>query len=253
MFPKYTEECPAGMLEIITTVKPEQADESGRIRLGDLARQMQTLTEKHFDAYMGITIRELNEKNLSWIIAWSELQILRLPNVGEKIRMRVWAGKKKSVMHTRKYAFYTMDGEPLVTTSSLFILMDRQSRQAASDPEEMKRDTVLTLADEPKPPKMMLQFPEEYAERAERIVSADEIDYNGHLNNSHYLDWSECLPGETYLRNHIPRTVWIEYSKEMTQGQSAGLNYELRNDILYVQGMCEGTQSYRMKAEYDIA
>ena len=252
MFPIYTEECPEGVLELITEVKPEQTDARGRMRLGDLARQMQTLTEQHFDRFSGLTIQSLNDRNLSWIIAWSQLEIIRLPMSGEKIRMRVWAGKKKAVMHTRKYAFYTMDGSPLLATSSLFILMDRNTRQAAADPDELKQTMIVKLADEPGAPKMNLQFPEVYAENMERTVSADEIDYNGHLNNSRYLDWSEVLPGDVYLSSHMPRTVWIEYSRELLEGDTATLQYEIRNDLIYVVGSHEGTQSFRLKAEYDL-
>ena len=252
MFPIYTEKCPDNVLEMIIQVKPEQTDRRGRMRLGDLARQMQILTEEHFDRFSGLTIDQLNEKDLSWIIAWSELQIERLPAAGEQIRMRVWAGKKKAVLHTRKYAFYTMDGHPLITTSSLFILMDRNTRQAAADPEQLKSAAVVQLQDEPKAPKMSIQFPDAYANRKERIVSPEEIDYNGHLNNSHYLDWTEELPEDSYLETHVPKMVWIEYSKELKEGQKAEMSYEIRNDLMYVRGLHDGSPSFRVKIEYDV-
>lgn len=248
----YTDLCLEGVVERVITVNEDQVDEFGRMRLGDLARQMQALTEQHFDQCSGMTIAMLNEQNLSWIIAWSELQIMRLPVLGEKIRIRIWAGKKKAVLHTRKYAFYTMDGIPLLMASSLFLLMDRNTRQAAPDPECMQVVDIVQVPDEPKTPKMNLSFPVTYMNQIDRTVAAEEIDYNGHLNNSHYLDWIESLPDKEYRKNHFPKIVWIEYSKELMIDQKVTLAYELRNDQLYVLGTCEGTQSFRVKAEYDI-
>lgn len=251
MFPAYIQECPKGMLELIHTITDEQVNADGRMKLGDLARQMQILTEQHFDLYSGTMIKELNEAGLSWIIAWSQIYINRLPELGEKIRMRVWAGKKKAVLHTRKYAFYTMDGTPLLSTASLFVLMDRNTRKMAADPAGMKEAQIVTVPDEPVVPKMNLQFPSTLSKHQNRTVRPDEIDYNGHLNNSHYLDWAEDLPGEVYLKKHIPRSVWIEYTKELLEGQKAELLYDVGSDILYVQGISQGEQSFRMKVEYD--
>lgn len=251
MFPQFTEECPNGMYEMTMEVGWDQVDSHGRMRIGDLARQMQILTERHYDRYSGSTMQALTDSGLSWIIAWSELQICRLPALGEQIRMRVWGAKKKAVMHVRKYAFYTMDGEPLVTTASLFVLMDQKTRQMAADPAGMEQTPVIRIPDEPNAPKMSMQFPDAYAQSLERTVAPEEIDYNGHMNNSHYLDWAECLPDEGYLGTHIPRRVWIEYTKELREEQKALLHYDIGSDILYVQGSCEGEPSFRIRLEYD--
>ena len=78
---------------------------------------------------------------------------------------------------------------------------------------------AVVIPGEPENPKMNLPFPQEYEALAGRTVEASEIDYNGHMNNSHYLDWTEALPEESWLNRHALKRVWIEYTQEMTEGQ----------------------------------
>lgn len=247
-FPEFTPECPKGVYEKIITVTEKEVDRAGYMHPAELARQMQIITEEYFDACSGVTIAQLNQAGLSWIIAWTQMQVERLPQKDEVLRLRIWPSKKKAVMHVRKYAFYTYDGEPLVTTSSLFLLMDQKTRTAAGDPEGMIDLTPVVIPGEPKPPKMNLPFPEEYECLAGRTVEAHEIDYNGHMNNSHYLDWTEALPEEYWLREHALKTVWVEYTQEMTEGQTVGMYYVLDQDCLYVKGVSANGQSFRVLA-----
>ena len=247
-FPVFTQDCPEGVLERIITVSDKEADRAGYMHPAELARQMQSLTEAHFETYYRKTIDDLNGAGLAWIIAWTQMQIMRLPKIGETIRMRVWAGKKKAVLHTRKYAFYTNDGEPLMTTSALFLLMDRQTRKAAGDPDWMRGLPVVVIPGEPGAPKMNMAFPSDFDHLEGRRVDASEIDYNGHLNNSHYLDWTQALPEEAWLHEHAVRSVWVEYTHEMKLGQIAGMFYAFKGDCLYVKGISSEGDSFRLAA-----
>lgn len=249
-FPEYTEECPEGVYELITDVNETQTDSNGIMRPGDLVRQIQVMVEKHLDRYSGTTVKALQDAALSWIIVWNELTIQRLPKAGEQICMRVWAGKKQLVMHTRKCAIYTMDGEPLVSMAALFILMDQKTRKMADDPPELEQQKIVKIPGEPKPPKMMMPFPEEFSDEIERTVQPEEIDKYGHMNNSHYLDWMDELRENTDLKGRNPQKIWIEYTKEMLEGYRVQLQYTVSENTLYLVGSSQGEQRFLIKAEY---
>lgn len=250
VFPEFTKECPEGVFEIITEVKEEQADANGVMHPADLVREMQVMVEKHLDRYSGTTVKALQEAALSWIIVWNEITIVRLPKAGEQICMRVWASKKRTVMHSRKCAFYTIDGEPLVTTAALFILMDQKTRKMAQDPEELEKQIIVKIPGEQKLPKMMMEFPETFSNVVERTVQPEEIDKYGHMNNAHYLDWTEDLRNETELKGHSLQKIWIEYTKELREGQTAELKYAIEDNTLYLVGSCENEQKFLLKADY---
>ena len=75
---------------------------------------------------------------MSWVISWTNIELERLPTKGEKVILRIWPGKNKVNLYSRIYAMYTEAGEPLMATSSLFLLMDQNTRTVAAQPEEMK-------------------------------------------------------------------------------------------------------------------
>lgn len=248
-FPEYSTQCPDGVLEQIFTVEAAETDQNGRMRQGDLARRMQVATEAQLASY-GMNHQTLLEEDKIWVISWTQIQTERLPKAGEQIRLRAWASKKKAVMHVRKYAFYGMDGEPLVCAASLFILMDAKTRSAAEDPEKIINIPIVKIQGEPKPPKMMMKFPEDLIFRSQRSVQENEIDYNGHLNNTCYLDWQEEQMNPEYLKSHVPASVWVQYSKELRLGDTAELLFQQEEDAVYVKGLHEGEESFLMKIEY---
>lgn len=240
-FPQYTDACPEGVLE----KKLEMSALGGEVRPGDLAREMEKITEEHLGTY-GMSRGELKAEGKIWVIGWTDLHIRRMPAEGEKVILRIWPGKMKAVMHTRRYAFYSADGEPLACAASLFLLMDAETRGVAEPTEKLRTVPVVTLPEEPKLPKLTVPFPETLSCRTIRTVAAGEIDLNGHLNNTHYLDWADAL----LCGGQMPHSVWVQYVKELREGQEVVLHYEMQDGTLYVRGAAGGFDSFLLTAEF---
>lgn len=211
--------------------------------VGDLARWMQTVTEKHLSQY-GLSRGELQKEGKIWVIAWTSAEIRRLPGQDEKMILRVWPGKMKGGMYVRRYAFYSTGGEPLACASSLFALMDSANRRLAKPSGQIQNIPVVTEKEEPALPKMLMPFPQELRGMAERVVRPDEIDQNGHLNNTHYIDWTEGLASEQCPVGSRIRSVWVQYNKELKEGQKVMLRYQYENETLYVRGYVEQVESF---------
>lgn len=249
MFPEYVEICPKGVFQKEIIVTEEQMDGSGFMGIGDLARQMEKITEAHLGLF-GVDRESLNEEGKIWVIAWTAISIRRMPKSGEKILLRIWPCKRKSVLYPRKYAFYSREGEPLACASSLFILMDRETRSASGPSEKMQRIPVVTIPGEPKLPQMQMQFPETFAGKIERTVQPDEIDKNGHLNNTCYLDWAVQLSERLGLQDQIPDSVWVEYTKELLLGQKVTLNYQKQGESLFICGYADKEKCFSIRIDY---
>lgn len=245
--PVYTTECPKDVCQIVFEITEEMINAAGRMSIGALARQMQRITEIHFDQEAGLTGEELLAKGLSWVISWTNIELERLPDKGENVILRIWPGKNKVNLYSRIYAMYTETGEPLMATSSLFLLMDQNTRTVAAQPEEMKIMNPVILAGEPNLPKLQQKFPKEYRNQLLRTVSREEIDYNGHLNNSRYLDWTEALLDEEFYAEHTPKNIWVQYAKELREGETAKLQYAWEEDVMYLRGVHNGEDSFLVK------
>ena len=205
--PAFTAEHTKGVCQITFEISDEMINADGRMGIGSLARQMQKITEIHFDQEAGLTGEELLAKGLSWVISWTDIELVRMPNKGEKVILRIWPGKNKVNLYSRVYAMYTEAGEPLMATSSLFLLMDQVTRRVAVQPEEMKIINPVIISGEPNLPKLQQKFPKVYRNQLLRTVSTEEIDYNGHLNNSRYLDWTEALLDEEFYAEHTQKNL----------------------------------------------
>ena len=248
--PAFTAEHTKGVCQITFEISDEMINADGRMGIGSLARQMQKITEIHFDQEAGLTGEELLAKGLSWVISWTDIELVRMPNKGEKVILRIWPGKNKVNLYSRVYAMYTEAGEPLMATSSLFLLMDQVTRRVAVQPEEMKIINPVIISGEPNLPNLQQKFPKLYRNQLLRTVSTEEIDYNGHLNNSRYLDWTEALLDEEFYAEHTPKKIWVQYAKELQEGEKAKIQYVWEEDVMYLRGVHNGEESFLVKMEF---
>ena len=239
-FPQYTAACPAGVYQ----KKFPMTGLSGQVRPGDLAREMEKITEEHL-GILGLSRDRLKAEGKIWVIAWTQIHISRLPEPGEQVILRIWPGKMKAMMQVRKYAFYTADGEPLACAASIFVMMDAGTRSFAAPSEILKYLPVVEIPGEPDLPPMRMNFPAELEQTLSRTVAAEEIDLNGHLNNTHYLDWADEL-----TEGRVPTSIWVQYVKELLEGEDVLLHYGIQDDMLYVRGISDNRESFLLTANF---
>lgn len=242
-FPVCSMECPNGACQILIEVTKDQTDESQTLCIGALARYMEQITRKHLNQY-GLTREGFRARGKIWVIAWTSIEIQRLPKLGEMLLLRIWPSKKRGGMYARKYVFYTVQGEPLAWASSLFTLMDQKTRTLADPDSKLETIPLVSFAQEQPLPKLLQPFPKAWEHCRERIVLPEEIDQNGHLNNTHYIDWAGELRKEAGVECSYPRTVWVQYSRELLEGQTVSLRYQYEDHTLYVRGYHEEEEAF---------
>lgn len=249
MFPKYDEICPEGALELEFEISDTEVYENGSFKLIDAARRMECATQKHL-ALFDIDKPQLSAAGKSWVISWSEINVKRLPKAGEKIFLRIWPCKNKTMMYSRKYAFFDSNKEAIISASSLFILMDQTTRKMTAMPEGVKPVPIVEVADEPGYPKMTVKQPFDPEKEIKKVVTADEIDSNGHLNNAYYIGWSEDLFRECKDEKQEIKKLWIQYTKELKEGQEVTLKYDAKNGAFFVRGISDGAESFMALIEF---
>ena len=97
-----------------------------------------------------------------------------------------------------------------------FVLMDRDSRKVhAVEPE-------IVAPYQSDFDKKLIRGPR--YEPLEELVSKDyhvrfyDLDMNGHVNNSKYLDWIFEVMGADFLTQYIPKKINLKYVKEVRPG-----------------------------------
>ena len=162
-----------------------------------------------------VGIRYLADHNWGWIVNFWQIDILRLPKLGEEVVTGTSPYSLKGFMGLRNFMMETKEGERLVNVNSVWSLLDLQGLKPVRVPEEMYG--VYTLNEpfdmEYSPRKVVL--PKEEPERFDGIrVMPYMMDSNHHLNNARYLSLLSDLLGD----GRTIRRLRIEYKKQAVVG-----------------------------------
>ena len=223
-------------------------DKAGKVTCSTLARFMQDMTTVHMNQ-AGISVESLMAENLLWVIVCTQINISRMPKAGETVEQYSWAGAEKFGMHSRRFAFFTKDGEELLNAASLFLLVNKETRVLSEPTKETLALPIVEIEGEPKLPKMMQKYPTLMFGKT-HVVEESEIDYNDHVNNAVYLDWADSIFDETFIMNREMKGFWVQYDKEVVLGQNVELKYATSENSAYLKGCIDGVDYFKVKFDF---
>lgn len=203
----------------------DMSDMNGHIKLPSLILLSLQVSGSQ-SAQLGVSDKEILEKyNLVWIITEYDIDVIRLPRFAEEITIETDALSYNRLFCYRRFTIYDESGQAIIQMLASFALMDRDSRKVHSvDPEmvapyqsefskKIIRGPKYTNLDNPTSKDYHVRF--------------YDLDMNGHVNNSKYLDWIFEVMGADFLMNHIPQKINLKYVKEVRPGGMISSSYEL--------------------------
>jgi len=195
----------------------------GRLLPSKILFLMQEVAGNHF-ARLSMDYDSLAQRGLFWAITRNKVQITRLPMRGETIRLETWPMPTTRVAYPRSIVAYDEGGNEVFRSITLWVLMDLNSRSMIL-PGKSGIEVAGTLrGNELASP---LGLPSKVlTNRRSRNVCFTDLDRNGHMNNTKYLDWIyDLLPGEFHA-NHTIREFTACYLNEAREGQTLELSWD---------------------------
>ena len=250
MEPENRIERPAGAVQTKYTVTERETDAGGLMRPSALLRAMQLASWANLAPH-GLDCEALLERGLLWMLVRTGLELQRLPRRGETVQIRTWWSEEKHWMFSCRYQCFSETGELLASAASLWALAARMTRSLASPEALGDAFPDVRLPDGPELPARRMPFPDTLPGLAYRTVQSEEIDLNGHMNNTCYLDWAMELPELEILRGKKLCRVWVEYGMELLEGQQSENRYALEGNKLFLRGFRDGENTFSLCAEYD--
>lgn len=182
----------------------------------------------------------LAKQHLFWAVIRNRVQVTRLPILGETITVETWPMPTTRSAFPRSVVAYDAQGQELFRSISLWVLMDTQTR-AMVLPGKSGIEVAGTLrGNELAPPISIL--PKLLENTAHRRVGYTELDRNGHMNNTRYMDWIDDLLPSQFHAEHPVRDFTICYLSEAREGQQIDLNWQVLDGLcLQVDGRRERT------------
>ena len=222
-----------------TTFTPDMCsvDFTGRWQPGSVFRAMQEAAGAHCDT-LGLSYRALQAQGLAWVLSRARVQMDVYPELGQPVRVQTWAGATRHLFFPRHYRFYA-GGAEIGRASTLYVLLDIASRKITL-PSRLMRD--LPVFDLPAPLSVPGTVrPREASQRHDYRPVYTDLDMNGHVNNTRYIDWlMNLIPVEEHARFFVSELL-VSYNSEVVPREPLRLELAASGDVRQLSGWQEDT------------
>ncbi len=196
-----------------------EVDSNNRLSIPALANFLQEAANRNC-VKLKISMADLMEKNLSWVLMRLKLHIHELPQLHDSIEILTYpAGFEKYYVH-RDFQVLNQEGKQIIRATSIWLVMDLSQRKLASVPSFIS-ETQLPEG---------VQFFDRITEKLPSFSSEPSIsvpfqagwydlDVNQHVNNVHYIRW---------ILEAVPQTM-------LANGRLKLLDIMIRHECLYRQ------------------
>ncbi|MBQ7336502.1 MAG: hypothetical protein IJW92_08535 [Clostridia bacterium] len=170
------------------TVKWHDTDVNRRVRPAQLLMYMQETAGAHF-SHEAMSLDEMRDtKGLAFLLSSISICIYDALYAYDEIDVQTWVCEGRGLSYNRCFCILR-NGQVVAEAASVWALLDLNTHRllkAEEEPFHIEPENNLQLVTLPK----RLRVPAlEHMELAgERQIVYSDIDYNGHMNNTHYPD-----------------------------------------------------------------
>ena len=158
---------------------------------------------------LNISVWDLEQHSLAWVLIRKRIDIERLPMLGEKISIHSYPTGADRVFTYRDFRVYDEAGQQIATAATTWLLMNLQTRQMSRIPAEL----LARFSGYFPPVEMALPYALDSLPSTDQAVTDRsyevgwyDLDFLKHLNNVHFVKWMlEALPEETLAKQQIRR------------------------------------------------
>lgn len=191
------------------------SDVNNNIKMVSLMKIFGDIASIHEELIASEGIKYLKDNNLSWIIYSYSIDVKRPILYKSKIKVETYLDGIKKFYACRVYKVYDENNMLLAEGRIIFLLIDLERRRAVRIPKEYCE--LINMGDngevELKSTKIEKLIREDL--EATIFVRRSDIDFNKHVNNTKYLEWTmECTP-ECILDEYSLVSAKIKYEKEV--------------------------------------
>lgn len=206
------------------TIDPNMVDCFGRARPSTLLYLAQEAAGGHCKL-LGVDWDTLAARGLFWAVIRYRVQVTRLPRTGETVCVETWPMPTTRTAFPRSTVARDTQGRELFRTVGLWVLMDAQSRAMVLPGKSGIALTGACLGGELAPPSSLM--PVSSDQSLCRRVGYTELDRNGHMNNTRYMNWVDDLLPAAFHRDHPVTGFTLCYLSEAREGEELQLNWTL--------------------------
>lgn len=180
---------------------------------------------------IGVGLSYLEREKKAWLLSSWQIQVLRRPDIGERIKIATWPYDFKGIYGMRNFAMYDSEGNYLVKANSCWFLTSTETGKPIRVGE-----ADLAPYGEPEPRIPMeeaprkIALPEAMKKVGEVRILRHQLDTNHHVNNAQYVDIAcEVLPEGAMIRE-----IRAEYKKAAVLGDEVSLFCAVQDGVYVI-------------------
>ena len=233
------------MLKEKFMVTSNDIDGNLEIKLSSLTRYMQQVATDHANK-IGFGHKQLGKERHIWVIIRMQMYINRLPKIDEEFYIATHPGESKSFLYFRHFEVYDSHNKLLAVASSSWVVLNYDTRKVVIRPFDKPIPEETDKNDIPLPDKVVGEAPNLVDSRKARY---SEVDMNGHINNTRYVDYIQDMHDTAFFKENRIGKILINFEKEIKEGDLINL-YSNNDSPEIIIGKVEEHTSFAAKVEY---
>lgn len=169
-------------------------------------------------ALLGLDRTVMADMNLGWVVSRLKVEFTRLPRVGETLTIETWPTPNRHLFFPRSHAFRDATGAQIGCANSLWLTLDLTDRRAEKNDFVISR--IPDNRDLPSAAGMPATVrPLNSAPVVGSILPGfSDLDSNGHVNNTRYMEWCMNALGLDVLRDRCLTAFDVNFDSEILPG-----------------------------------
>jgi len=214
----------------------------------DAFLKMLNTTSMYHTVSLGLAPDYMEKRGMVWVLYSWNIKLFKGDYYARKLHFTTFALFHKDIYSHRYFLVKDEEGTIVGYAVSVWIVIDFEKRKMVKVPEDVQNvyysqfDSALTpeqtsIVEGLSTAPMKKRRAPEYTHEKELELRFHDIDSNGHVNNTVYVEWAmESLTtdrDECYLVDHVVQELSIVYKKEKMPGGK-----------VRIQSILDGLQSY---------
>ncbi|OQY38339.1 MAG: hypothetical protein B6229_06185 [Spirochaetaceae bacterium 4572_7] len=204
--------------------------EQFRIRTSECNANMKIQPKMVLDLFQEVAARDCQRYNLDspalikshntgWILSGTAIEFKKHPSWPEKLDIETWTKSLSGFKIARDYSVSNESGENIINGTSIWALLDLDSRRPVKVNDIASAFKVNTGVDalNVRPGRVKINMDTHFDE-SEITVNTGDIDMNGHVCNIQYVGWLHNNTDKEYLETHELKSLNIAYVGESHLG-----------------------------------
>lgn len=226
--------------ELITTINSKissnETDMNSRLRLGVLVNYLLQSAIVSADK-LGFGLSGIKQQELFWVLSRLTVDIQKPFIWYDKIEIETWPKTLEKILYIRDFFVKDDEGNLIVKATSAWFALDFNTKRPKKIEESesmffnrLKERNAIEKTPEKIPPV-------ECGDKFDIKTVYFDIDLNGHVNSTRYIDWMMDTFSVDFLKINYPKQLTMNYLMETMLGDSIQIIRKAIDNQYYFEGI----------------